>query len=325
MADPRDIDEVRAFNRFYTARLGLTRTGVHRSRHPLAEARVLYELDANGVMETPALRAALAIDGGQLSRLLARLEAKGLIEREASPDDRRRQRVRLTEQGAATAADLQRNARDEIGALLDQIPDPQRALNGMREIRRAIAPPTPRTVVIRDHLEPGELGWLIQRHGELYAREYGWDQSFERLVARIASEFNPQTDRAWVAEVDGTKAGIVLCVRVDDTTAQLRTLLVEPHARGLGVGTRLVEAVIRHAKAAGYDTLKLWTNHVLTSAIRIYERAGFTLEHEAPHRAFGHDLIEQTWRLDLRTWSEPNEQGPARRRAPVAERAAAPS
>jgi GNAT superfamily N-acetyltransferase len=152
--------------------------------------------------------------------------------------------------------------------------------------------------------EPGDLGWLVERHGVLYAEEYGWDQSFERLVAGIVAEFDPTTDRAWIAERDTQRLGAVLCVHETDTTAKLRTLLVEPQARGLGVGTLLVRAVIKHAKQRGYKTLTLWTNDVLHAARRIYEREGFTLEHEAPNPAFGHDLVEQTWSLNLSAWTE---------------------
>ena len=152
-------------------------------------------------------------------------------------------------------------------------------------------------------LEPGDLGWLVERHGVLYAREYGWDQSFERLVASIAAEFNPGTDRGWVAETH-ERIGAVLCVHVDDATAKLRTLLVEPQARGLGLGTTLVQEVIRHAKQRGYSTLTLWTNSVLHAARRIYEREGFTLQQEHAHQAFGHYLVEQTWSLTLSAWTE---------------------
>jgi GNAT superfamily N-acetyltransferase len=144
----------------------------------------------------------------------------------------------------------------------------------------------------------------VERHGALYALEYGWDQSFERLVAGIAAAFDPQTDAGWIAELDGERAGCVLCVHEDERTARLRTLLVEPHARGAGLGSRLVDEVIHHARARGYETLVLWTNDVLTAARRVYERAGFTLQHEAPHRAFGRDLTEQTWSLTLRPCDE---------------------
>jgi GNAT superfamily N-acetyltransferase len=173
----------------------------------------------------------------------------------------------------------------------------------MARLRAAIEGGARRVVTLRGP-RPGDLGWLVQRHGELYAREYGWDTSFERLVAGIAAAFDPATDRAWIADVDGERAGMVLCVHGDDATAKLRTLLVEPTARGLGVGTALVDEVIQHARQRGYRTLTLWTNDVLHAARRIYERAGFTLQAEAPHHAFGRDLTEQTWSLTLQPWTE---------------------
>jgi GNAT superfamily N-acetyltransferase len=171
----------------------------------------------------------------------------------------------------------------------------------MRRLRAAIEPA--RDTIIRGP-RPGDLGWLVERHGALYAREYGWSSEFECLVAQIAADFDPANDRAWIAEVDGERAGAVLCVHDTPEMAMLRTLVVEPRARGLGLGTRLVEEVVAHASQRGYRTLTLWTNDILHAARRIYERAGFTLEHEAPHHAFGHDLTEQTWSLTLHPWTE---------------------
>jgi DNA-binding MarR family transcriptional regulator/ribosomal protein S18 acetylase RimI-like enzyme len=301
MADSAQIAALRDFNRFYTARLGMTRNGLHRTNHPLAEARVLYELGANGTLETSALRDALALDAGQLSRLVTRLETQGLLERAPSPTDARRQQVRLTPAGEQAFARLDAGSREEVGALLDALPDPESALAAMRRLRAAIEPA--RDTIIRGP-RPGDLGWLVERHGALYAREYGWSSEFERLVAQIAADFDPANDRAWIAEVDGERAGAVLCVHDTPEKAKLRTLLVEPRARGLGLGTRLVEEVVAHASQRGYRTLTLWTNDILHAARRIYERAGFTLQSEAPHHAFGHDLTEQTWSLTLQGWTE---------------------
>jgi GNAT superfamily N-acetyltransferase len=242
------------------------------------------------------------MDGGQLSRLLKRLEDQGLIERLPSPADGRKQLVRLTDDGEAAYAALDQTSREEVGALLDAAQSPEAAVAAMRRLRQALEPGA-RSVVIRGP-EPGDLGWLVERHGALYASEYGWDESFERLVAQIVADFDPAGDRAWIAEVDGTRAGVVLCVHHDDETAKLRTLLVEPSARGLGLGTSLVDRVIAHARNRGYATLTLWTNDVLHAARHVYEKAGFTLQSEAPHRAFGHDLVEQTWSLTLQPWTE---------------------
>jgi DNA-binding MarR family transcriptional regulator/N-acetylglutamate synthase-like GNAT family acetyltransferase len=293
------VAAVRAFNRFYTGRLGMVRGGLHRTEYPLAEARVLYELGA-GAQPVAELRRSLAMDAGQLSRLLAKLEAAHLIERHKAPDDARRQTARLTADGETAFATLDRRSAEEVGALLDALPegDQHELIAATRTIRRVLDGREDQTVVIRG-LRPGDLGWLVERHGALYAEEYGWDASFERLVARIAADFDPARDAAWIAELDGRRAGCVLCVHQDEHTAKLRTLLVEPHARGAGLGAKLVDEVVRHARARGYRTLTLWTNDVLTAARRVYERAGFTLRHEAPHRAFGKDLVEQTWSLTL--------------------------
>ena len=301
MADAAQIEALRAFNRFYTTRLGMTRNGLHSTTHPLAEARVLYELGAHGTLETTTLRGALQIDAGQLSRLLQRLRGAGLVERLPSPADARRQRVGLTQAGEEAFRTLDEGSKTEVGALLDALPDPRAALDAMHRLRAAIEPT--RETVIRP-LEIGDLGWMVERHGVLYAREYGWDDSFERLVARIAADFDPRTDRGWIATVDGERAGAVLCVHDTPENAKLRTLLVEPRARGLGLGSKLVDQVVEHATQRGYRTLTLWTNDILHAARRIYERKGFTLQSEAPHHAFGHDLTEQTWSLTLQPWTE---------------------
>jgi DNA-binding MarR family transcriptional regulator/N-acetylglutamate synthase-like GNAT family acetyltransferase len=304
MPDPERVAQIRAFNRFYTSRLGMVRGGLHRTEHPLAEARVLYELGA-GPQPVSELRNSLAMDAGQLSRLLAKLERTGLVERHRTPDDARRQTARLTNDGRQAFATLDRRSAGEVAELLDTLPehDQHELIAATRTIRRVLTGREDRAVVIRGP-RPGDLGWLVERHGALYAQEYGWDQSFERLVARIVADFDPTKDAAWIAELNQERAGCVLCVHHDEHTAKLRTLLVEPHARGTGLGAKLVDEVIRHATARGYRTVTLWTNDVLTAARRVYERAGFTLQHEAPHHAFGKDLVEQTWSLTLQPWTE---------------------
>jgi GNAT superfamily N-acetyltransferase len=251
-------------------------------------------------METTELRTALDVDAGQLSRLLARLEADGLVTRGPSPGDARRRLIRLTPAGADAFATLDRRTAEQVGALLDQLGDERqkRLVSALAGVHDALDEPARRTVAIRG-LQPGDLGWIVSRHGVLYAREYGWDASFEVLVAGIMGAFDAAEDAAWIAEVDERRAGCVLCVHQDERIAKLRALLVEPDARGLGLGGRLVDEVVHHARRRGYAELTLWTNDILTAARRIYERRGFRLTHEAPHRAFGHDLVEQTWSLTL--------------------------
>lgn len=293
MATTDHVEAVRDFNRFYTARMGLTRGSYAR---PLPEIRVMYEL-STGTEEVAELKRALEIDAGQLSRVIAKLEEQGLATKTPSPVDARRQLVRLTEAGEQRFAQMDAESADAVRTVLDNLPDADEVVDAMRALKAAIE--REGTLTLRD-LEPGDLGWLVQRHGELYAREYGYDHTFERLVARIAADFDPDTDRAWVAEIDRAKVGAILCVHADDTTAKLRTLLVEPKARGRGVGQTLIDAVIRHATASGYRTLTLYTNDNLHPARRLYERAGFTLTEATPETAYGHDHVAQTWSLTLK-------------------------
>lgn len=292
MATTEHVEAVRAFNRFYTAKMGLTRGSYAR---PLPEVRVMYEL-AHGTEEVAALRDALQIDPGQLSRVLTKLEEQGLVSREPSPHDARRQLVRLTETGKQRFAAMDKDSADAIGVVLDALGDSSAVIAAMAGLRAAIQPEG--TLTLRGP-DLGDLGWIVERHAVLYGREYGYDQSFERLVAQIMADFDPRTDRAWIAELDGTRVGAILYVSIDDDTAKLRTLLVEPSGRGKGVGKALVNAVIRHATQQGQATLTLYTNAHLHAARHIYERAGFTLTHEEPERAYGHDHVAQTWSLTL--------------------------
>jgi DNA-binding MarR family transcriptional regulator/GNAT superfamily N-acetyltransferase len=304
MSDDR-VAAVRAFNRFYTARIGVLRDGLLRTSHSLTEARVLYELGQREVTEVADLRRELDIDAGFLSRLLARLQTNGLVARERSSDDARRQRVRLTDEGRAAFAELDRRSADEIGAVLGALSedDQTRLVASMDAVRDVLTQAPPSTGFVMRAPRPGDLGWIVQRHGALYAQQYGWDESFEALVARIVAEYaehhDPRREAAWIAEVDGEPAGCVLCTRREDDVAQLRLLLVEPRARGRGIGARLIEECLRFAQRAGYDRITLWTNDVLHEARRLYERAGFELVESAPHHAFGHDLVEQTWARPL--------------------------
>jgi DNA-binding MarR family transcriptional regulator/GNAT superfamily N-acetyltransferase len=305
-ASPPDrVDAVRAFNRFYTGVIGVLDEGLLRTDYSLTEARVLFELAQADSLDVGALRDAVAIDAGYLSRILARFEEKGLVQRGRSEEDARRRVVRLTARGRSVSGTLGRRSAEEIAGLLSTLGDAEqrRLLGAMGTIRTVLREgPAQRAVALRQP-GPGDLGWIVERHGAIYQQEYGWDDRFEALVARIVADFaehrDPRRDRAWIARVDGEPAGCVLCVHRDDEVAQLRLLMVEPSARGLGVGTRLVEEVLRFARDAGYARVTLWTNDVLRDARRIYERAGFEFVDGQPHADFGPEVVGQTWTLAL--------------------------
>jgi DNA-binding MarR family transcriptional regulator/GNAT superfamily N-acetyltransferase len=312
---PSRVDAVRAFNRFYTRVIGVLDEGLLRTDYSLTEARVLYELAQADSLDVGALREAVAIDAGYLSRILARFEEKGLVRRGPSEDDARRRVVRLTTRGRSVSGTLDRRSAEEIGALLSTLGDAEqrRLLGAMGTIRAALREDPSRRSVALTEPGPGDLGWIVERHGTVYRQEYGWDARFEALVARIVADFaehpDPRRDRAWIAEVDGEPAGCVLCVHRDDEVAQLRLLLVEPSARGLGVGTRLVEEVVRFARDAGYARVTLWTQDALRDARRIYERAGFELVDAQPHADFGPEMVAQTWTLALGDGGPANARG----------------
>lgn len=299
--------ELRSFNRFFTTRIGVLGEGILGSPYSLTEARVLFELAQQDNVEVAGLRRDLGLDAGYLSRILAGFERDGLVDRQRSTADARRQLLRLTRQGREAFAALDARSTEEIGSLLAGLDedDQRRLIGAMRTVRELLSEGTrPDTIGLRG-LRPGDLGWVVQRHGALYAEEYGWDQTFEALVARIVADFASQTDpagqRAWIAEVGGEPLGSVFCTRKDAHTAQLRLLLVEPFARGLGIGWRLVTECADFARQAGYREMTLWTNDVLHAARRLYQRAGFRLVAEEKHHSFGHDLIGQNWSLILAT------------------------
>jgi DNA-binding MarR family transcriptional regulator/GNAT superfamily N-acetyltransferase len=299
------IDTVRRFNRFYTRRIGALRAGLLDSPYSLAEARLLYELAHRDDPTAAGLGRDLALDAGYLSRLLRGLERKGLVRRARSEADARRNHLALTARGQRAFAALDARSNDEVAALLAEIPDTvQRSL--VRETVEGVlgdggaAPRVP--YLLRTH-QPGDIGWVISRHGALYAQEYGWDETFEAFVAEIAARFvrnfDPKRERCWVAEREGRNVGAVFLVRKSATVAQLRMLIVEPEARGLGIGKRLVSECERFARQAGYRKIVLWTNGGLDAARHIYEQAGYRLMREEPHHSFGRDLVGQYWALKL--------------------------
>jgi DNA-binding MarR family transcriptional regulator/GNAT superfamily N-acetyltransferase len=295
------VAAVRAFNRFYTNAIGLLRGKYLDTPYSLTEARILFELAQHDASAVTDLRRTVDIDAGYLSRILSRFESDGMIGRQRSAADGRRQVIRLTDGGHSVVAGLEARSatqtRDMLAAVADQ--DRYKLLDAMHVITEVLGEsPQSRGYLLRAP-QPGDMGWVVQRHGALYAAEFGWDETFEALVARIVADYvdhrDPAREAAWIAEVDGTPAGCVFCVRKDDRTAQLRMLLVEPWARGLGIGSRLVAEVLRFARRAGYRDITLWTNDVLAGARRIYEQAGFSLDDEARHHSFGTDLVEQNW------------------------------
>jgi DNA-binding MarR family transcriptional regulator/GNAT superfamily N-acetyltransferase len=299
------VERFRAFNRFYTRLVGALDEGLLRTRFSLTEARVLFELGRGGELESTALRQATGLDAGYLSRILASFAEQGLVDRRRSEADARRQLVVLTTGGLAAYRELDQRSAAENARVLQRLGpvDREALLGSLETAERLLGGVEPAGRVVLRRPEPGDLGWMVERHGALYTAEYGWDASFEALVARIVADFgaehDPARERAWIAELDGRRAGCILCVRADDETAKLRILLVEPWARGHGIGGRLVGECLAFARGAGYRRMVLWTNDVLVAARRIYERAGFELVEEGPHHAFGLDLVEQTWSLDL--------------------------
>lgn len=300
------IEAVRRFTRFYTRRLGVLKEGLLDSPFSLAEARVLFELAHHDRPIAKQISEELGLDPGYLSRLLKALETRGLLKRSPAADDARQQPILLTEAGEHAFADLNARARAEVGGLLDALSetDRSRLVEALAATRQILGdgPAQRAPYILRPH-EPGDLGWVVQRHGALYAHEYGWDETFEGLVAEIVSQFlanyDPRRERCWIAEKEGENVGSVLLVKKTDEVAQLRLLLVEPSARGHGIGRRLVDECVRFARRRGYGKLTLWTNDVLVEARRIYERAGFRLVEEEPHHSFGQDLVGQNWDLDL--------------------------
>ncbi|RWL81767.1 MAG: GNAT family N-acetyltransferase [Mesorhizobium sp.] len=300
------IDIVRAFNRFYTRQIGLLDEGLLKSPFSLTEARVLYELAHRDGLVASDLVRDLGLDPGYVSRLLKKFEERGLVERAATEADARRASIALTPAGRQAFAPLNQDSHDQVRALLDRLPPPdqERLVKAMRTVQGLLGDrPEPKVPYILRPLQVGDIGWITRRQGMLYTEEYGWDGTYEALVAEILAEFVKKFDqkweRAWIAEREGEVVGSVFVVRKSPEVAKLRLLYVEPSARGLGIGRRLVDECIAFARAKGYKTLTLWTNDILGSARRIYQAAGFKLVDEERHHSFGKDLVGQTWDLEL--------------------------
>jgi DNA-binding MarR family transcriptional regulator/predicted N-acetyltransferase YhbS len=300
------IEVVRRFNRVFTRRIGVLREGLLHSRYSLSEARILFELAQREDRSASDLSRELGLDPGYLSRILVRLEGQGLIARARSENDGRRRILSLTSAGKDAFAMLDTRSREEVAEMLGGLSerDQRRLVDAMGIIEGILQRDFKfsEPFVLRAH-EPGDMGWVVNRHGVLYAREYGWDESFEAVVARIVADFidgyDPAKERCWIAEMGGERVGCVFIVKESEAVAKLRLLLVESEARGLGLGTRLVEECIRFARGRSYEKLTLWTNSVLDAARHIYEEHGFVLVDEEEHHSFGHDLVGQNWELAL--------------------------
>ena len=301
------VRQLRAFNRFYTQRIGVLDPYLN-SEFSLTEVRVLYELAHRDQPTATELARDLALDAGYLSRILRRFESRDWLARVPSPADARQSLLKLTPAGHASFAPLQQQSRDEAAQLLGALPEPdqRKLIDAMMTVQRLLSPasvaPATRTAVLRD-LQPGDMGWVVQQHGEIYAREYGWNTEFEGLVAGIAAQiikdFQPEWERGWMAELDGERVGSVFVVRKSKTVAQLRLLILTPAARGLGLGGRLTDECLAFARGKGYRKMVLWTNSNLTAARDIYARRGFVLTRSEPYHGYGQELVGETWELAL--------------------------
>jgi DNA-binding MarR family transcriptional regulator/GNAT superfamily N-acetyltransferase len=300
------VDVVRRFNRFYTRRIGVLEEGHLHSPFSLTEVRVLYELAHRAKPTAAELANDLGLDAGYLSRILAGFAKRGFVRKQASAADGRQNLLQLTKQGQKAFAPLDTKANKEVTALLAGLPETElkRLVEAMRTIERLLGSrlEPAASYLLRPH-QPGDMGWVVYRHGVLYAQEYGYDERFEALVAEIVAQFiqnlDPKRERCWIAERDGVNVGSVFLVKKSEEVAKLRLLLVEPSARGLGIGRRLVEECIHFARRTGYRRITLWTNEGLHAAQHIYQAVGFQLIHAEPHDLFGDGLVGQTWELPL--------------------------
>jgi len=303
--DPQ-VNEIRAFNRFYTRKIGVL-DGMASRPFSLAEARVLYELAHREQPTATDIRKELGLDAGYLSRIIRGFERRKLVARAQSKTDERQKFLSLTPKGQKVFAPLDERSNRDVAAMIEKLAPAERGrlLDAVQTIRTLLGDrPEPRTPYLLRQHQPGDMGWVVQKQGILYVREYGWDETFEALVAEIVAkfikEYDPKRERCWIAEKDGAQVGAVFAVKGSDEVAKLRLLHVEPEARGLGIGKRLVEECVRFARQAGYKKMTLWTQSILYAARHIYEQTGFRLVREEKHHSFGKDLMGETWELELR-------------------------
>jgi DNA-binding MarR family transcriptional regulator/GNAT superfamily N-acetyltransferase len=302
----RQIAAVRSFSRFYTRKLGIIEPKLLDSPWTLQEARIIYEIAERKTCTATDLSFALSLDAGFLSRTLRDLQERQIVARTPSKADRRATELTLTPKGRSAFGELDARSRDVVATLLGRLDDRDRAavVNAMATIEQTLEPPAnaPASFLLRSH-RPGDIGWVVSRHGALYAQEFGWDISFEALVAEITAQFVKSYDlsreHCWIAEIGGEPVGSIFLVKASDEVAKLRLLLVEKKARGLGIGRALTEQCIRFARDAGYKSITLWTQSILVAARGIYQSAGFRLVQEEKHHSFGVDLVGETWELEL--------------------------
>ena len=302
--DP-DVAAMRHFTRFYTRQIGALEERLLDSPFSLTESRVLYELANRSKPTATELARDLGLDPGYLSRILRSFASRGLIARTPSQTDGRQNEIALTNGGRAAFVPLDRRSRDLVAGMLQKVGEPerQRLVRGMRAIEALLGGKRENRAYVLRPPRPGDMGWVVSRHGALYSEEYGWNVALEALVSEVVAEFvrnfDAARERCWIADIDGEPVGSIFLVRHSDQIAKLRLLLVEPHARGMGIGAALIDACVGFARDAGYRSVVLWTNDSLVDARRLYERAGFELVNEGAHHSFGRDLVEQTWRLEL--------------------------
>jgi DNA-binding MarR family transcriptional regulator/GNAT superfamily N-acetyltransferase len=307
---PQRTGAVRRFNRFYTRQIGVLRKNYLDSPYSLGEMRVFYEITHAGARTASDIARALDLDAGYLSRVLSKFEKQGLITRKTSKEDARQSRIALTARGAKTFAPYERRSQRQAGAILGKLDGGEQAklvaamqtIEGLLDRNSAAAPRLAPDYILRPP-RPGDLGWIVSHHAELYAQEYGWIEPFEGLCAQIVADFvskyDPARERCWIAELNGENVGTVMLVKDSEEVARLRLLLVDPKGRGIGLGARLVDECVRFARTAGYKKITLWTHSVLTAARHIYEKAGFTLTSSEKRKSWSQDVVAEFWDLEL--------------------------
>ncbi|HZA59348.1 MAG TPA: bifunctional helix-turn-helix transcriptional regulator/GNAT family N-acetyltransferase [Solirubrobacterales bacterium] len=302
-----EVSAVRAFNRFYTKKIGLLGRGFMGTPYTLTEARIIWEIGrTRGAAEVADIRSNLDLDPGYLSRILAGFARGGLVIRERSREDGRRQVVRLSGSGRAAFRSFDRRSSAELGALLDRHTEVERQslVEAMGEIRAILEDPERERRLELRGPEPGDHGWVLERHAAVYSQERGWGEAFEAYCGQVIVDFIARDDReherCWIAELDGVRCGSIYCTRRTEDVAQVRLLLVDPWARGCGAGAALADACVDFAREAGYRQIMLFTNSLLTSARRIYEGLGFEFRAEQPEDIFdGDDSVGQEFWLSL--------------------------